>query len=85
MSKSSWDKGFTSGAKAARKVSANSVCTICCDGCKEHGERVERERIIKLFEDIKNEPSRKSENWLHKVARTAYTTAAIALIKGEQK
>lgn len=28
----------------------NSVCTLCCDGCKEHGERVERERIIKLLE-----------------------------------
>jgi len=48
VSKSNWDKGFTSGAKAARKTSANSVCTLCCDGCKEHGERVERERIIKI-------------------------------------
>lgn len=27
----------------------NSVCTICCDGCKEHGERVERDRIIELL------------------------------------
>ena len=29
----------------------NSVCTICCDGCKEHGERVERERILALITD----------------------------------
>ena len=28
----------------------NSVCTLCCDGCKEHGERVERDRIIALLE-----------------------------------
>ena len=51
MSKSNWDKGFTSGAKAAREASANSVCTLCCDGCKEHGERVERERIIAILRD----------------------------------
>lgn len=30
----------------------NSICTLCCDGCKEHGERVERERIIKLLEAL---------------------------------
>ncbi len=45
----------------------------------------ENGRIIKLLEDIKNEPSRKSENWLHKVARTAYAEATIRLIKGENK
>ena len=49
MSKSNWDKGFTAGAKAGRKGETNSVCTICCDGCKEHGERVERDRIIELL------------------------------------
>ena len=51
MSKSNWDKGFTSGAKAAREASANSVCTLCCDGCKKHGERVERERIMELLNE----------------------------------
>jgi len=30
----------------------NSVCTLCCDGCKEHGERVERERIIDLLKEL---------------------------------
>ena len=29
----------------------NSVCTLCCDGCKEHGERVERDRIISDLKD----------------------------------
>lgn len=29
----------------------NSVCTLCCDGCKEHGERIERDRIIELLEE----------------------------------
>lgn len=29
----------------------NSVCTLCCDGCKEHGERVERDRILTLILD----------------------------------
>jgi exoribonuclease R len=43
------------------------------------------ERIIKLFAEIKNEPQRKQENWLHKVARTAFADAAIKVIKGEQK
>lgn len=48
----------------------NSVCTLCCDGCKEHGERVERDRIIKLLEEHDAEISR---DYL------------ITLIKGEQK
>ena len=42
------------------------------------------ERIIKLFAEIKNEPQRKPENWLHKVARTAFADAAVKVIKGEQ-
>lgn len=47
--------------------------------------KVAEDRIIKLFEDIKNEPQREQENWLHKVARTAYATAAIRLIEGKGK
>jgi hypothetical protein len=45
----------------------------------------ERDRIIKQLENIKNEPQGKSENWLYKVARTAYADATIRLIKGENK
>lgn len=45
----------------------------------------ERQRIIKLLEDIKNKPQLKQENWLYKVARTAYADATIRLIKGETK
>ena len=86
MSKSNWDKGFTSGAKAARKVSANSVCTICCDGCKEHGERVERERIIKLLEDLKGDQEGCCDECKpHLESSRNYLTAVIALIKGENK
>jgi hypothetical protein len=50
----------------------------------EQGEMAERSRIIELLEDIKNEPQRKQENWLYKVARTAYADATIKLIKGEK-
>ena len=53
--------------------------------CIEKGQRMERERIIKLLEDIKNKPQLKQENWLYKVARTAYADATIRLIKGETK
>ena len=48
----------------------NSVCTLCCDGCKEHGERVERDRIIELLE---------GEKRLH-----SYFYAEQILKKGEQ-
>ena len=30
----------------------NSICTLCCDGCKEHGERIERDRIIELIDEL---------------------------------
>jgi len=51
----------------------NSVCTLCCDGCKEHGERVERDRIIALLSEVKTN----QEFW-------AGIDLAIALIKGEK-
>lgn len=58
-------------------------CECCGVSEFQLGVKHAEERIIKLFEDIKNEPQRKQENWLYKVARTAYANAAIALIKGE--
>jgi len=54
----------------------NSVCTLCCDGCKEHGERVERDRIIKLLEQHLGYGD---SEWDSSVM------AVIALIKGENK
>ena len=52
----------------------NSVCTLCCDGCKEHGERIERERIIKLLKELN----------LFGSIDTAFVPELIALIKGEK-
>lgn len=81
MSQSNWDKGFTAGAKAGRKGEVNSVCTLCCDGCKEHGERVERDRIIKLLEAEKFILPEGIDEGLTLMP----IQEAIALIKGENK
>lgn len=51
----------------------------------DEAEAHTEQRIIKLLEDIKNKPQLKQENWLYKVARTAYADATIRLIKGETK
>ena len=93
MSQSNWDKGFTAGAKAGRKGETNSVCTICCDGCKEHGERVEQKRIIKLLEEhaeqefadnYARDDGTYHEDVCNLCAKWNGLGVAIALIKGEK-
>ena len=59
----------------------NSVCTLCCDGCKEHGERVERDRIIKLLDAEKFILPEGIDEGLTLMP----IQEAIALIKGENK
>ena len=63
----------------------NSVCTLCCDGCKEHGERVERDRIIKLLEEARDKCACYREVGMPFCRHQLSVNEQVALIKGENK
>lgn len=69
--------GQAYGAREERaRQRMNSVCTLCCDGCKEHGERLERERREQWLERVRTWNEGKSDTWLE-----GYETAETRIIK----